>query len=575
MIFGYDQALQMPVKDLYDTQMMAYAIETAKDMYNEGQKRLDDFYTKYGDFTTPILKDQEYWNNNILGAVTNGINAIYDRGGDPLRNASDRAELYGLIRNLPYGKVNELKSSADNAREYLKARRDLIANDKFDPEFEKFRLNGNTMEGWDTVNNGIFNETSPAEFKDMNTWTHHLFDNMELSFDPEETKKYPGYKAYTKNRDTMGTIVDNNIAQLLGTNLGKYYFNDVMNSIPADFNGDRQAEALRRMRDRIIDANWENSQVKLEADPYALARYQANLRASYGGSRGGGGGQRTQSPSYNYLSGVFQRGITAPFGYDTVTGGEEAMNNIMKNQFKFGQSMVGKFANAEESYKSKRQAYLNQFTIWESPQMFPFAMNRKPVDSMGSIRLTYDDLQHLMTEEDVITYTYGYPGEHISTNVSGIPTQLDGSLFDSNGNVQKDAKGNVSSNDIVMTPYRDIYTAYRKTGSTEAQWKVKVHDITTGKDYGDYWVTLPIGSDPNDVVPSITDWQKNTQTGEWQAPTDSRGNSMDKAKIGLNPRTAGMTETHSWRANQGLGVPNPKVNSNSVVNWESLSRSPF
>jgi hypothetical protein len=63
---------------------------------------------------------------------------------------------------------------------------------------------------------------------------------MELSFDPEETKKHPGYLAYTKSRDTMNKIVDENIAQLVNTDLGKFYLNDAYNSIPDDFDGDRR-----------------------------------------------------------------------------------------------------------------------------------------------------------------------------------------------------------------------------------------------------------------------------------------------------------------------------------------------
>jgi len=34
--------------------MMAMAINAARDMYNRAEKKLDDFYDKYGDFTSPI-----------------------------------------------------------------------------------------------------------------------------------------------------------------------------------------------------------------------------------------------------------------------------------------------------------------------------------------------------------------------------------------------------------------------------------------------------------------------------------------------------------------------------------------
>jgi hypothetical protein len=69
----------------------------------------------------------------------------------------------------------------------------------------------------------MWNEISPSKFKDVNKWSSHLFDGMELSYDPEETKKHPGFLAYTKSKNTMNRIVDDNIAALVDTDLGKYF----------------------------------------------------------------------------------------------------------------------------------------------------------------------------------------------------------------------------------------------------------------------------------------------------------------------------------------------------------------
>ena len=33
MVYAYDRAIPLPVKDLYDTQIMAMSINAAKDMY--------------------------------------------------------------------------------------------------------------------------------------------------------------------------------------------------------------------------------------------------------------------------------------------------------------------------------------------------------------------------------------------------------------------------------------------------------------------------------------------------------------------------------------------------------------
>lgn len=36
MVYAYDKSLPMPVADLYDTQIMAMAVNAAKDMYEKG-----------------------------------------------------------------------------------------------------------------------------------------------------------------------------------------------------------------------------------------------------------------------------------------------------------------------------------------------------------------------------------------------------------------------------------------------------------------------------------------------------------------------------------------------------------
>ena len=36
MVYAYDQWAQMPVKDLFDTQMMLASVQAAKDMYEKG-----------------------------------------------------------------------------------------------------------------------------------------------------------------------------------------------------------------------------------------------------------------------------------------------------------------------------------------------------------------------------------------------------------------------------------------------------------------------------------------------------------------------------------------------------------
>jgi hypothetical protein len=52
---------------------------------------------------------------------------MYARGGDPLRNAQDRAQISMLINNMPYGDMAFKRQRAENAKEYYKAAGALAA----------------------------------------------------------------------------------------------------------------------------------------------------------------------------------------------------------------------------------------------------------------------------------------------------------------------------------------------------------------------------------------------------------------------------------------------------------------
>ena len=106
MIYGYDQAVQMPVKDLYDSQIMLASINAAKDMYEKGVQEMKDFNKTYGDFISPIQKDVDYWNNTVLNPVKDAVNKMYAMGIDPTRSAEGRAYIQRLINQVPVAEIN-------------------------------------------------------------------------------------------------------------------------------------------------------------------------------------------------------------------------------------------------------------------------------------------------------------------------------------------------------------------------------------------------------------------------------------------------------------------------------------
>lgn len=139
MVYAYDRAIPLPVKDLYDTQVMAMSINAAKDMYEKGQKQIDDFYNKYGDFMSPFAKDMERY-GQIVGGLRDIVNQAYANGVDPLRSAEGRALVAQAIRSVNPAEINAMRANAKTGYAYLDALQALRRAGKYSQEQEDFDI---------------------------------------------------------------------------------------------------------------------------------------------------------------------------------------------------------------------------------------------------------------------------------------------------------------------------------------------------------------------------------------------------------------------------------------------------
>lgn len=222
MIYAGDQWIQLPTKDLYDTQMMAIAINAAKDMYEKGQQEMKDFKKEYGDFLTPITADQDWYNQNVTGKVRDVVNALYAQGIDPLRNAQGRAIIAQTINNMPVGEIAKKRVRAKNAEEYYKNMAALRLNDKYNEDFSIFLEEDPNQWAPDSV--GV---TSPTVFKTLKDATNDWYNNRTpRDLTPEEKKALgldPRYK-YTGYFDSdLMNVAKGNTPGWQGTPISNYY----------------------------------------------------------------------------------------------------------------------------------------------------------------------------------------------------------------------------------------------------------------------------------------------------------------------------------------------------------------
>jgi len=204
--------------------MMLAAVNAARDMYNRNEQRIKEFNEKYGDFTTPIIADQDWYNREMLGKVYGTINDIYAQGGDPLRNSQDRLRISMMLNSLPYGEYARKKLRSENAKEWFKNMAILNAKGKYDKDFSDFL--GENPNQWALNDPGT---TSPTEFSTLKEATNDWYNNRTpRSATAEEKQRLgldPNYD-YTLFTDTdLMNIARDQTPGWNNSAISKYYRN--------------------------------------------------------------------------------------------------------------------------------------------------------------------------------------------------------------------------------------------------------------------------------------------------------------------------------------------------------------
>lgn len=231
MIGAYDRGVQMPILDLYDTRMMLAAEAAAKDMYDQAKQDMKEFSTTYGNFITPIEEDQEWYNKNVTNKVRNAIDSLYAQGIDPTRSAEGRAYLSKLINSIDVGNVAKLRSSAENAKEYLKERAKLEAAGLYNPLLEKYA--GKGLDTFSTLGgDGIWDRMSPIPYQNMADFSKAYFDNIS-PMQRSATKNGISYTISEITEPMLQDIADRHFNDLVQTPQGQLmykYYKDVYGS---------------------------------------------------------------------------------------------------------------------------------------------------------------------------------------------------------------------------------------------------------------------------------------------------------------------------------------------------------
>ena len=271
MIGMYDEPVAVPIIDLLDSNMMSQYISAAREQYNQAVQEQKDFAKEFGELYGPNANINKQFYDDTRGAVNKGLDYLYQNGIDPIRSAEGRAYIAKIIRERPYAEIANLKAQNESMKTYQRYRAEAIRNGTYDPDFEKFVLGGKTLETWDPSTDGMWTREAPSKYSSLKDWTSNLFDNMQLEYDDEATKKAGGmYQVYSKSPKKMQQILDSNIKDMSKSELGRYYLNM--------YGGDIEA-----LKADIIDRNREYTQVDIRPDQVKLhlndQQFQANEAA--------------------------------------------------------------------------------------------------------------------------------------------------------------------------------------------------------------------------------------------------------------------------------------------------------
>ena len=267
----YDEPVAVPIIDLLDSNMMSQYISAAREQYNQAVQDQKEFAKEFGELYGPNANINKQFYDDTRGAVNKGLDYLYQNGIDPLRSAEGRAYIAKIIRERPYAEIANLKAQNESMKTYQKYRAEAMRNGTYDPDFEKFVLGGKTLESWDPSTDGMWTREAPSKYQDIQSWTDHLFNGMQLSYDEEASKKAGGlYQVYSKSPEKMKQILDANMKDLLKSDLGRYYLDM--------YGGDTEA-----LKQDIINRNRKYTQIKKEGDAVAMQlnnhRFQAGEAA--------------------------------------------------------------------------------------------------------------------------------------------------------------------------------------------------------------------------------------------------------------------------------------------------------
>lgn len=237
--YGLERPIEYTGAQIFDPTMAKMVLDAQDKYFNvvyadyqRGLQEMKDFKKEYGDFLTPILADQDWYNKNVTGKVRDFIDGAYARGIDLTRSAEGRAAISQLINSIDVGSIAKLRSSAENAREFLKERAKLEAAGLYNPLLAKYdgpdvrtysTLDRLDAEGNIVHGSGIWDKMSPTRITDVATFGNPYFEGMKPNIH-SESKNGVSYSVESITEDDLKNVANAHFNELVSTPQGQLMY---------------------------------------------------------------------------------------------------------------------------------------------------------------------------------------------------------------------------------------------------------------------------------------------------------------------------------------------------------------
>lgn len=413
--------------------------------YVRGLEDMKEFNKEYGNFITPILADQEWYNKNVINKVRGTIQRMYEAGIDPTRSVQGRAAISQLINSIDVGSVNKLRSSRDAANEYIKNRGLLEAKGLYNADLEE-RYLGHDLSRWDTIGGGqIWDRTSPVEAKTLKELTESWYNNRTPEILTPEDVKSLGLQ-YEKGYDYTG-FADRHLLNIAagetpgwtGSVYSDYFRDLAERKVAASGRPYTKADVERQLQQDVATANREYKGATREANPFALDDYRTSndirahgskaaidhyyktLENGDGDGNGGGSGNR-RSQGLNYYQDQFDRGLNF-FTYKNAGDPPQTYEQVDRNSRNVLHASMAETKRLAQiknyndpNWSTERDAFLNGHTAKNllSQEVLTKSIGRAVDGSRSHCVFTTDgDIDKLYDADEIVSSTLGAKGTKV------------------------------------------------------------------------------------------------------------------------------------------------------------------